>query len=141
MPSPVPLDDLGRADGVPGLQGVADRLVDQALLLEPVAGPAMKLGNRGRVQGLLQLHPQQVTEQMVVAKPLSLVVQRDGEQIAVLQCLDEFRAAEPGRRRLAFGSGFGFGQRIADTSAESLQERRPQQAISERGRLNGDDLP
>src|SRR5215217_1472659 len=60
-----------------------DRLRDQAALTQPDRRPPVG-GCRSRWIGAEQLVPQQLTEQLVVAIPLSPVVQRDQERVRPL---------------------------------------------------------
>ena len=74
------LDQPRRRLEVLGRQGVADRLVHQPLLLVPLAGPAVQLRD---AVGLLrfQTTAQALREQVVVAIPAPLLVERRHEQV------------------------------------------------------------
>jgi hypothetical protein len=69
---------------------------------------------------LLQLHPQQVGEQLVVAPPAAHLVQRHQEQVGPLHLLQQL---------LAVGLA---GDRIAQAPREPLQHRRLQQERPQR---------
>ena len=74
------LDQPRRPLEVLGRQGVADRLVHQPLLLVPPAGPAVQLRDAARLLRF-QTTAQALREQVVVAIPAPLLVERRHEQV------------------------------------------------------------
>ncbi len=90
------LDQVRRALEVPGGQRVADRLGRLAVALVPGARPPVQVGH---VAGLLvrEVRLQDVGEEVVVAIPLAVVVERDHEQVGPLQRLQHGLARRPGR--------------------------------------------
>ena len=65
-------------------QRVTDRVGPQTVLLVPLARPPVQ---GGQLIGLLleQVRLQDVGEEVVIAIPLTLVIERDDEQVAALQ--------------------------------------------------------
>ena len=68
--------------------GVADRIHDVAVLLEPRGRGSMQLGDGARV-GPAQLQPQQVGEELVVAEPRAVGVERDDECVLLLERVED----------------------------------------------------
>ena len=103
----VPFDQVGGHGDVAGGQRVADRLGHQVVRGEPLGGPPVQPGHP---VPLVALEPaaQVVGEQVVVAEPLPLGVQRAQEQIAPLQFL---------QHRLAVGAP---AQRVGQLAAEPV---------------------
>ena len=81
--------------------GEFKRFFGQLLLSKPEACRFAQLSNLGHTQAVLQLLLQEILEQMVVAKPGSLGIQRDEEQIGLLQLSEHGLAADIARHRLA----------------------------------------
>src|SRR5215471_3325306 len=59
-------------------------LVEELVLLEPAAGPAVQFRNHGRLC-LPQTIAQSLGKQLMVAIPLPFIVERDQEQVAALE--------------------------------------------------------
>ena len=78
------LDELAGTVEVAGGQGVPDRLVGEAVGLVPGAGAPVQQRHLGRPFGE-QPRAQHVGEQVVVAEPGQLVVQRHDEQVGPLE--------------------------------------------------------
>ena len=108
------LDQVRCALKVSGGQGVADGHGLLTVLLVPLAGPPVQARH---LTGLLVEQPrlQHVGEQVVVAVPLAAVVERDQEQVAPVQRLQD---------RLAAGAP---GDGIAQRTAQPVQDRGLQQ--------------
>jgi hypothetical protein len=106
----VALDQLGRPLRVARSHGMANRVVDQPMVLAPAGRVGVQrpepLGSFPR-----KADPQQVGEQMVVAPPATHLIQRHQEQIGPLDRLQQLlsvasagdrvaqRAAQPGQYR------------------------------------------
>ena len=110
----MPLDESHRPGGVPGGQGVAHRVVGEAMILTP--------GGRGPVQArppagplLLQPGAEQIGEQMMVAPPAAHLIQRHQEQAGLFH---------PLQHRLAIGAA---GDRITQPAGQAFQQRGFQQ--------------
>ena len=80
------LDEVRRAVEVLAGQSVPDRLRRLAALLVPAARPSMQLGNQLRLL-IDQTGPQHVREQVVVAVPPAVVVERDQEEVPPVEGL------------------------------------------------------
>ena len=81
-----PFDQVRRPLEIFGHQRVADRLSCKALTLVPRAGP--KVQNRDLIGTLLpQMYREYVTEERVIAVPLTLVVEGNDEEVAPLESL------------------------------------------------------
>ena len=72
---------------VTGCGSVLGGLDDQPSLLQPDARPPVQFGGRARFGGV-ELERQQLREQRVVAKPLSLPVERHQEEVPALDPLE-----------------------------------------------------
>ena len=85
------LHQIRRYIQVPGPQRLLHRLVDQALGVKPATGAQVQTGRR---QGgaFLAAGAQQVGEQVVVAVPMALLVQRHQEHLMSLQIAQDFCA-------------------------------------------------
>ena len=111
------LDQVCGPLGVPGSQGVANRVRRRSLLLKPEAGLTVQ---RRESAGLirLEMHLEKFGKQVVVAVPVALVVQRYHEEVAPLQ---GFQAcAAPGLARHG----------VAQRAAQPLQHGRVQQKLT-----------
>ena len=86
------LDQLRCAFDVPGGQRMANRRRRLPVLLVPPAGAPVQVGD---LVGALveQMGPQHVREEVVVAVPPTVVVERDHEQVGALQRLEHGLAA------------------------------------------------
>ena len=110
----VPLDQSHSPGGVPGGQGVAHRVVGEAMILTPGGrGPVKARNPAGPL--LLQAGAEQVGEQVVVAPPAAHLIQRYQEQIRPLHLLQHRLAAVPA------------GDRITQPAGQAFQQRRFQQ--------------
>jgi hypothetical protein len=85
------LDELGRAGGVAPGQRVPDGVVGQAVLGVPLRRRAVQLRHAVRVLGL-QVGAEQIGEEVVVAPPPALLVERDQEQAGPLDRLEQLLA-------------------------------------------------
>jgi hypothetical protein len=81
-------DELGRVARVARGEQVADGLARLAGRLPPAGGPAMQCDHLAGAALARELVPQHVLEQVVVAKPLAAVVERDDEQVLALELLE-----------------------------------------------------
>ena len=108
-------------------QRVPDGLRGEALPGVPVAGPPVQL--RDQV-GVLAEQPgvQHVGEEVVVAVPRTLGVQRDQEQVVPLQVREHRGAPALSADGVAQGAG------------EPVEHRGPQQEVADVGRLTRQDL-
>ena len=79
-----------------GCRGMLKRFKQQAMIFEPLTGPDMKRGYFFRYQVLPQSLAQQIPEEMVIAIPLPLIVERHTEQIGALKI---FQRRLPGTDR------------------------------------------
>src|SRR5690349_14288803 len=79
------------ARNIAGGSRMLKRFYLQAMILIPLAGASVELGRalpaipRRRGSALVQSLPQQISEEMVIAVPAPLVVQRNQEQIGVVE--------------------------------------------------------
>ena len=116
------LDEPGRPSGVAGGQRVPDGVVGEAVLLVPGRGGAVQLGHAvGELA--LQVGAQEIGEQVVVAPPPPLLVERDQEQAGPLDRLQQLlavRAAHHG---------------VAQRPAQPVEDRGLQQERAQLGRL------
>jgi hypothetical protein len=87
---PVTRDHVDGPGGIVGGQRVADGLLGRPRLPVPGARPLVQGTHAARI-GHRELAAQQLGEQMVVAVPLPVVVQRHQEQVLPLQRLDDLR--------------------------------------------------
>ena len=83
------LDKLCRARVVTGCQRVGDSFVSQSVSFKPVAGGQMQTNNHVGVSTQVQAMAQQVSKEMVKAKPDAFIVQGDQEKVGVAQVLQE----------------------------------------------------
>ena len=90
------LHEAGGAVDVAGSQGVLDGRGGVAVLLVPRAGAAVQLG---RLAGELVEEPglEHVGEEVVVAVPASLVVERHQEEVVAVERLEHRPAVGPSR--------------------------------------------
>ncbi len=124
---PVALELVGRVVHVARGDRVLDRRNHQAVARIPNAGAAMQVTDHiGR--HLLELLLQHLPEQMVVAKPDLVGVERDDEQV---------HALELAQHPLSVGA---LRDRVAQRSAQTLQDRCPHQKVPHGPRLGKHDL-
>ena len=103
------LDQLGGVRNIACRERVLHRARQKLVSLIPCAGSPMQIGDRaGRL--MVQPRAQEGAEQVVVAVPAALVIQRHDEQIRVLDLLQDqaavaSRAKDEGRRTKARKSG------------------------------------
>jgi hypothetical protein len=78
-----------------------------------------------------QLTAQNLGEQVVIAEPLPVLIQRDDEQVLALERVDE-----RGRvARIGDGTGDGTGDGIAQRRTEPAEDRGPGEELADLGRL------
>ncbi len=116
------LDELGRAVEVARGERVPHRRLGLPGVREPRTGAAMQLRHRRRPLPL-EVRGEHVGEQVVVAVPPPLVVERHHEQVAPLQRLQHLRAA--GVR----------GHRVAQRAGEAFEHGGAEQEVADVGRL------
>ena len=63
---------------------MADGVGRQIVLLEPLARPPMEFGHPIGLR-LLQVRPENFGEEVVIAIPPALIIERDDEEVAALQ--------------------------------------------------------
>ena len=106
----VPLDQPRRPGRVPGGQGVAHRVVGEAMILTPGGrGPVKRRNPAGPL--LLQPGAEQVGEQVVVAPPAAHLIQRYQEQAGLFYPLQHRLAVVPAGDRITQPAGQAFQQR------------------------------
>ena len=113
------LDQPRSPHGVVGSQGVPDRIVGQSVTFAP---GCRRLVQPGYLAGTL-LHEagvQQVGEQLVVAPPAALFIQRDQEQVGLLYLLQQL-----------LGAGLA-GDLVTQGPRQPLQHRGLQQELPQR---------
>ena len=111
------LDDPGRPLVVATGERVSEGVVGQLVLLVPVGGGAVQRGGPGGVLAC-QSGPQQVGEQVVVAPPPALAVERQQEQVRPLDGLQQQLAVTAPEDRVAQRPGQPVEHR-------ALQQERP----------------
>ncbi len=117
------LDEPGGALDIPGGQRKTDRLGRQVVLLAPQAcPPAQKRDLAGQLGQ--RMGEEHLGEEVVIAEPVTLSVERDDEQVGALEGLQHGRAAH------AAGDG------IAERSAQLLENGGLQQEVPDRFRLS-----
>jgi hypothetical protein len=95
-------DEPGDRGGVARSLGVLDGDLGQPVGLAPGRRPPVELGDEVRLAPA-QLARQQLPEQVVVAVPLAPVVERQHQEVAVLQLLQQPRRPRRGQRGVAQG--------------------------------------
>ncbi len=96
---------------VTGLLGVLHRHLGPAVSLEPRGGPEVQVFDRIWFP-VVQLPPQHVAKQVVVPVPLPVPVERDDQEVAALQLLEEE------------GGAFTTNDFIAQRTRHLLEHRR-----------------
>jgi hypothetical protein len=123
----VATDQLAGLRDVAGEYGMVNGLLGKPCLAVPGARPPVQ-DRRQRRLGHPQLVLEQLAEQVVVAVPGTLIVQRDQEEVGALQPVED-----PGRVP-ALGDG------VAQWRRQSLQDRRAPQERLDLGRLGMQQL-
>ena len=121
------LDQVRRALDVAGGERVPDRGFGLPGLVVPVAGAPVQPGDPVGVLAE-QVRPEDVGEQVVVAVPAALVVERHHEQVPALQRLQHLAA--PGR----------LGDGVAERAGEPVQDGRAEQEVADVLGLAVEDL-
>src|SRR5829696_10341516 len=103
------------------------RFGSQPLSLEPYAGASVQLRKEIGV-GFAQPLAQYVSKEMMVAVPSPLFVQRDHEQVRVLEVLQGFLAVIPG------------GHRVTERAAHPVEDGGLEQEGPQRFRLAREQL-
>jgi hypothetical protein len=116
---PVRRDGLGGSADVACGDVVAHRVRDQSLLEVPLGRPAVQFGGVAPTE----LQAQEVGEEVVVAVPLALAVERDEEEVRALD------APQHLGRVVAPGDG------VAQRRAQPIQDARAQQELPHVRRL------
>ena len=98
------LDQIGRAIEVIAGDRVDNSVGEQAVFGVPAAGGPVQPGHPVRVLGE-EAGAECVSEQVVVAVPLALVVERDDEQVPALEDLQRLAAVVAAGKRVAQRSG------------------------------------
>ena len=109
------------------LEGVLDGAVDLAVLRVPGARPAVQIGDDVRGQPL-DAAEEHAAEEVVVAVPVAPRVERDHEDVAPLERLEDPRAV------LATGDG------VADGAGELLEHGGRDEELLDVGVQTGGDL-
>ena len=113
------MDQLGGLGVRPGCYRVPDRLVGRPVITMPGVRAAVQRRGQPRLAPL-ELHPEQLGEQVVEAVPPALVVERDQEQVAPRQ-----RVEHRGRALLLqHGIAQGAGQPLENRRAEHQRLHR-----------------
>ena len=120
---------LGTFDVVAGC-GVAEGLEVEAVVLVPQARPGVELIHDRVGLGLSKALAQQVAEEVVVAIPVTLAVERNDEQVRALEMLQRLLARRGGVQ----------GHGIAQGSAQPIEDRRAEQELADSRRLTPKDL-
>ena len=82
---PVTRHDVGGAHHVARGQRLVQGFLDEAVLFEPAARPLMQGGSLGRAAAFAQASGEEVLEEVVKAKELVRSIERDDEEIGVVQ--------------------------------------------------------
>ena len=113
---------LGALDVISGSRMVK-RFDLQVMILIPLAGTDVEIGYshpfvpRGRGGTLLMSLPQQIGEEMVIAVPPPLIVQRDDEKVSTVEILEGFLPGSSGVEHNGITQG----------AAQAVEDRRAQQ--------------
>lgn len=111
------LDEVGGSSGVAAADCVPDGVFQQVVVGIPTSGDAVQtrspIGCLGSESGA-----QSVREQMVVAVPLPLVVERDEEHVVPVQLFEHLMPVRPS------------GERIAERTGEPVQDRGGEQELT-----------
>jgi hypothetical protein len=124
---PVTLELRRRHVHVAGRDRVFDYAGHVALIGKPLAGSPVQVCHAVRREPLELAH-QQAAEEVVVAKPAPVAVERDHEQVRALELEQHLGAVPP--------LGDGVGERAAD----ALEDRRAHEELPYVGRLAPNDL-
>ena len=111
-----------------GREQVRDGRRDVACVRRPRAGAGVQLGDVRLGPGLLQLPPQDLAEDVVVAEPRAPLVERDEEQVRPLD------VAQERLRPVLVADG------VAQRCVEAVEDARVEQERARLGRLGGEDL-
>ena len=124
---PVAPEQLGGQRPILAELGVVDGLDHMALIGVPARREAVQLGDlAGRLAA--QLEPQQIAEQVVVAKPRATDVDRDHERVGLLELVQEA------------GGVVAAGEQVGQRPAHAVQHAGAQQQAAHLGRPAGEDL-
>ena len=120
-------DEAGDSFGIARGLGVLDRGLRHAVVLVPLGGPQVELGDH---TGLTppQLRQHQVPEKVVVAVPLAVPVEWDHEQVAALEPVEDVARARVVERR------------VAQRTAHVLEDRGVRQEVDLRVRQPVEEL-
>ncbi|MDP9207529.1 MAG: hypothetical protein M3O65_03335 [Actinomycetota bacterium] len=110
-----------------GRTGMADGLIKIARLPVPGRGPPVQGHQQPRLPAV-ELHAEQLREQVLIAIPLAPIIQRNQEQIGAFQLLQQ------PRRPLRLQHG------VAQRAGQALQDRGAQQEPPDGVRLAGQHL-
>lgn len=123
-----PFDEVRRGRGVASGQGVRHGGLDLTVVRVPTAGAAVELGH---LVGALaaQVCAQHVSEEVVVAEPPAMLVERDHEEVFALQQLEHRLPST----RFA-------GHRLAQRCGETLEDGGVEQEAADGVGLPGQDL-
>ena len=123
---------VGGADVIARRQQVTQRVLDQACLGQPLTGAMVQFGQAGLALLLLELVQQKIAEQIVIAVPGALVIERNDKQILRFQ---------PGDGSLTGSRPGTAGQQgLAQGGAEAVYQGGAGQERSHRLRQVGHDL-
>ena len=106
-----------RALDIIGRSRMAEGLEHQVIVFIPLAGMDMQFGDPSRGETLPQPFAKQISKEVVIAVPASLVVLRDDEQVGAL---DIFQGCLP-------GNGWVEQNGIAKRPAQAIKDRCAQQ--------------
>ena len=133
---PAALDQLGGLGVGPGCYGVLDRLAGRAVVTMPGVRAAVQHRGQARLAPL-ELHPQQLREQVVEAVPAALVIEPDQEQVGPRQ-----RVEHRGRALLLqHGIAQGTRQPVQNRRAEHQRLHRRVMRVEHFGDQEIDHVP
>ena len=127
MIAPLTFDQTGRPRHIFGSEGVADGSGQHPLLFIPLACPPMEDGNLiGQLRQ--QMGMQKIGKEVMIAKPVAPIIQRDDKEVAALQSRQG-------------GAAFCLaGDSITERTTQTVKNRSLQEKVTQRFGLTLQDL-
>ena len=116
------LDEVRCPVGFSDLQQMSQRLIHEVVGTQPVGRSDVKIGHIARGPGGIERATQEIAEQVVVAKPLPVLVERDHEEIQVFQPIQHRPPLDGVRNPLTY-------DRTAKRSRQPVEDRRRHEIV------------